>query len=366
MFKSITIFIIKLLVLLVILDLGLRWVEKPWIKEYNFKSRGERLSARAMGLSLKLRMHQVSQPKAPGELRIIMLGNSAVFGGNLPHQYTSSYHLQKFLEKSPLNGRARVFNLAANGAYAQDNFLILHEALRYQPDVVFWGLTLRDFHIPNRITKGPVAGFNVGYLMSLGPWYEQHGYQELFRLLQEKFKLKKHRDLYWDQSVSRYWFLYRYREDLREIAIDRVLSLLPPKLSRDVTNFYIGEQRDFIRVPQKRWYNKTDYPFPNPTFAYFGAMRDLAKEHGVTLILFNMPTIFHDQAYPEGWMAKFYSYLNQEMPKLGTEYLDLSVLLSPGQEDFHDYLHLTSEGNRKVAEVLGRRLIEIYATEYKN
>lgn len=362
MFKSTTIFIIKLLILLVILDLGLRWAEKPWILGYNFKIKGERLTERTMKLPLKLRMHKLSQPKAPGEIRILMLGNSAVFGGLLPPQNSSAYHLQNFLEESPLTGRARVYNLAANGAYAQDDFLVLHEALKYQPDVVFWGVTLRDFHLPDRITKGPVAGFNVDYLMGLGPWYEEHGYGPLFKSLQNKFNIKKHWNIYLDQRVSRYWYLYRYRETLREIAIDQALSLLPAKLSWDVSNYYIGNQREFISIPPKRWYKKKDYPFPNPTFAYFGAMRDLAKENGATLVIFNMPTIFHDLAYPQGWMAKFYDYLQEEMPKAGVDYLDLSALLAEGPEDFHDYLHLTKQGNRKVAGALGEKVLLLYSS----
>jgi hypothetical protein len=88
--------------------------------------------------------HQIKQPKQPDEFRVILLGDSSVWGVLLhPDQTLDAYLNAAHLRR---DGRPmRFYNLGYPVQSLTKDVLILDEALRYQPDLIIWLVTLEAF-----------------------------------------------------------------------------------------------------------------------------------------------------------------------------------------------------------------------------
>jgi hypothetical protein len=84
--------------------------------------------------------HVVTQPKAPGEFRVMVLGDSAAWGLRL----TSSQTLPSQLDGMGLTcgpEHLRFYNLSFPRPSATKDLMILDKALAYQPDLIVWFVT---------------------------------------------------------------------------------------------------------------------------------------------------------------------------------------------------------------------------------
>lgn len=353
MISRVVIFCGKILLLFLVLELALRLGGGPMLTRYSFGHKAERLPWWVKDLPTMVKMHQVSRPKAPGELRVIIIGNSAIYGGNIPAGSALAPFLEEVLNQGDLKGRVRVYNLAVNGAYALEDFLVAHEALKYQPDIIIWGLTLRDFYNPPELNKSPLAGFNLFYFENLRDWYIKHGYDQLYNLYWQSYqKDKKNYSEKMTYELSKYWHLFRYRELLREMFIDVALYLMFPDQAKEAVNHYEGNPGLFTLTPQSRLFKERDFTFPNPNYPYVRALGDLLREHQVGLFLFNQPMYANNNAYPPGYFQRYHQDFIEEIAPLGGDSLDLLDALASEKEIFYDMLHLTYQGNRKLAENL--------------
>lgn len=84
--------------------------------------------------------HVVSQPKAPNEFRVLILGDSAVWGVGLTPEQTMPGQLDA-LELQCGNRDVRVYNLSFPRSSATKDLMILDKAMAYQPDMIVWLIT---------------------------------------------------------------------------------------------------------------------------------------------------------------------------------------------------------------------------------
>lgn len=88
--------------------------------------------------------HAISRPKAPDEYRVILIGDSATWGWLLRADDTLAAQLNA--ANLDRDGQRMVFyNLGYPVLSLTKDLLILDEALRYQPDLVVWPVTLQSF-----------------------------------------------------------------------------------------------------------------------------------------------------------------------------------------------------------------------------
>lgn len=87
-----------------------------------------------------LGMHALSEPKAPGEFRVVLLGDSGIAGWGVPDDETLAAELND-LGIRVRGGRAVAYNLAYPQPSAARDLIILDAALRYEPDLVVWFVT---------------------------------------------------------------------------------------------------------------------------------------------------------------------------------------------------------------------------------
>ncbi len=84
--------------------------------------------------------HVVSNPKAPDEFRVLVLGDSAVWGLQLTPEQTLPAQLDSF-GLSCGDKKVRVYNLSFPRSSATKDLMILDKAMQYQPDMILWLIT---------------------------------------------------------------------------------------------------------------------------------------------------------------------------------------------------------------------------------
>src|SRR5262249_55879728 len=85
--------------------------------------------------------HIVSRPKSADELRVFIMGDSAVWGFLLQTQQTLPSQLDS-LGLTCGDKKIRVYNLSYPASSATKDLMILDKAMRYDPDILVWLVTL--------------------------------------------------------------------------------------------------------------------------------------------------------------------------------------------------------------------------------
>lgn len=96
-------------------------------------------------LTPMLAAHAVARPKAPDEFRVILLGDSSVWGWFLPPTQTYAAHINAAGALAPDGRRVVAYNLAYPIMSLSKDLLILDAVRAMQPDAVVWLVSLESF-----------------------------------------------------------------------------------------------------------------------------------------------------------------------------------------------------------------------------
>ncbi len=107
-------------------------------------------NARAYNLSLNnldamFASHSISQPKGEDEFRVMVIGDSSVWGILLENDDTLTGYLNTMALSTDDGRQVRSYNLGHPILSLTKDLLILDRAMDYQPDMVIWLTTLRSF-----------------------------------------------------------------------------------------------------------------------------------------------------------------------------------------------------------------------------
>jgi hypothetical protein len=95
-------------------------------------------------------------PKAPDEFRVLLIGDSSVWGTLLTPEQNLAGQLNS--QKIPACGKTvRAYNLGYPYISLMQELMILDEALNYEPDMVVWLTTLESFPEDKQMTAPLVA-----------------------------------------------------------------------------------------------------------------------------------------------------------------------------------------------------------------
>ncbi|MBI4732796.1 MAG: hypothetical protein HY781_11870 [Chloroflexi bacterium] len=102
--------------------------------------------------------HTISAGQKPAEeYRIIVIGDSSVWGTLLRPEETLTGQLDA-ADLSACDGRSvRVYNLGYPTVSLTKDLMVLDYALRYDPDLIIWSLTLESFPFDKQLTSPIVA-----------------------------------------------------------------------------------------------------------------------------------------------------------------------------------------------------------------
>src|SRR2546423_13318962 len=94
--------------------------------------------------------HEIAgTPKAADEFRVLLIGDSSVWGVLLKPDETLSAYLNAAHYQAANGKRVRVYNIGYPIQSLAKDILLLNYAMRYQPDLIVWMITLESF-APNQ------------------------------------------------------------------------------------------------------------------------------------------------------------------------------------------------------------------------
>ncbi len=116
--------------------------------------------------------HEISsQAKADDEFRVVLLGDSSVWGWLLENDQTLSKCLNRESYQTQDGRLLRAYNLGYPALSVTKDILILEDALRYEVDVVVWLVTLQAL-LDNEQLRHPITQDNAPLVRQIVETYE--------------------------------------------------------------------------------------------------------------------------------------------------------------------------------------------------
>ncbi len=96
-------------------------------------------------LSAMFASHEIARPKTPDEFRVVVIGDSSVWGILLQPSETLTATLNRTTMTLANNQQVVAYNLGHPILSLTKDLLLLDVALQYDPDLIIWLVTLRSF-----------------------------------------------------------------------------------------------------------------------------------------------------------------------------------------------------------------------------
>ncbi len=288
--------------------------------------------------------HIVSNPKAPNEFRVLVLGDSAVWGIGLTPEQTLTGQLDALGLKCG-NKYVRVYNLSFPVSSAAKDLMILDKAVSYRPNMIVWLITWYTL-MPKTRTDHPLITTNLD---------EFHKLASHFNFLPKDYKSPNLISRMIDQNrtlfrISRYQFysLVNISTDLDQIPGPP--DKLPDYLSSDPT--FEG-----LKPPKLFSWNVS-----------LDQVKDIFQLAGnVPVILVNEPTqvlsnvpnsdIYYNVYYPRWVYDQYRRYVSDAAGKNHWNYLDLWNVF-PSNFFTDTPLHLTPHGETELAKLIAPTIVQ--------
>lgn len=284
-------------------------------------------------------------PKPADEYRVILLGDSSVWGLGSEADNTITEQLNRLDLKSCDGRNVRFYNLGYPGPFVLKDMLLLKHALTYQPDMALWFVTLYSF-TPTELEEDAFIAPHVTEIKQIVDTYEIKDYTRGFD--QQRF---------WDRTVfgqrvrmKRYFELQMFALPWQATGIDyqqEEVKFWKTDIPADET--YLN------RYNSAEEWNKVKHSF---TDDILDAGTQLA---GDTRIVFVNEPIFaadpnqyplrYNAFYPRWTYDAYREYLSFKMSDSGYIYADLWNVI-PNEEFSDDPFHLTTQGEQMLAEKL--------------
>lgn len=284
--------------------------------------------------------HEISQPKADDEYRIVLIGDSSVWGTLLRPEETLAGQLnQRHL--SYCGKRAVFYNLGYPTISLTKDLLLLDYASRYQPDAVIWLTTLEAFPLHKQFAS-PLAANNAAAIESLIARYN---------LSLDPADPALQRPTYWGQT------LYGQRRPLADLFRLQLYGVLWAATGIDQVYHanYAPPKTDF--EPD----NDAFYDFQPPLSETQLAHEILAigiERAPAPVLLVNEPMLVsqgenshirYNFFYPRWAYDAYRQQLAQKAAQSGWNYLDAWDIL-PANEFTNSAIHLTPAGTSILAD----------------
>lgn len=282
--------------------------------------------------------HVVSQPKANNEFRVLVLGDSAIWGFLLQPEQTLPGQLDA-LGLTCGNKKVRVYNLSYPRSSATKDLMILDKAMQYQPDLIVWTLTLYTLMPKTRLDH---------WLITQNP-------DEFYKLATRFDFLPKDYapPTLTDQVTARQRALFRtvryqaYSLINLATGIDQIQSSYE-NVSRDLSAdlAFEGLNPPAIKASQLSIDQVRDF------YALAGNTPVILVNEPI-MILKNVPNsdVRYNTYYPRWVYDQYRQYLGEAAKQNQWDYLDLWDMF-PSESFTNTPLHLDSEGERQLAEAI--------------
>jgi len=309
----------------------------PMVRKDADKSRDIRLNEFGFRIGQEL-----ARRKPPGEIRVFVLGGSAVFHGS-PLSNTIPGHLEELLRKNGTT-QARVYNLGVvSYVSGQELALLVHTLVDYSPDLVIVYDGCNDVAQPFHLDPRPGYPFNFAVA---------------------------------EEGLLRMHGAVTLRSCVYPVALRSRLLRLILHRSLDLTMVPIQEIRREVRFKSAEWETNIVRSY----LSNLDKMCVLAEAFDFQLLLALQPTVHFKTTRSDAeraacGSAEFSEYVKRQYSKLRTAYrqrqdtalhaprchfVDMSDVFADYPEDaFWDFVHVDNPGNRHVARALHNHLRQV-------
>jgi hypothetical protein len=288
--------------------------------------------------------HIVSEPKPANEYRVIVLGDSAVWGISLTPQQTLPGQMDA-LGLACGNKQVRVYNLSFPRSSATKDLMILDKAMSYQPDEIVWMITWYTL-MPKTRTDHVIIAQNPD---------EYYKLAHRFDFLPKNYQSPNAITQFTDQTRT-FFRVLRYQlylpinlatgldqipgppEELpSQLSSDATFEgLKPPTLS--ISNISLDQVRDFYKLAGKVPVLLVNQPMQVRT---------------------NVPNsdVRYNDYYPRWVYDQYRQYVNDAATQNHWNYLDLWDIFPPSY--YTDTpLHLIPQGETELAHRLSPSIVK--------
>ncbi len=290
-----------------------------------------------------LASHAVAAPKPDDEYRVLLIGDSSVWGEMLPPQETISEQWNSLGDQC--NGKTiKFYNLGYPHPSVIKDLVILEKAVEYDPDLIVWFTTLNSL-IPRRISAFMEANRDDA-LRLMGEYDLAFPEKDTLEQMTPSFY---ERTIAGQRSYLNRWFKLQllgfvWSADRTDIAMQGFAEIVPGN-SPDVEDHVLYRQMEPTTDLQKMM-----------VFEAFAAGRRIAGRAPILIV--NEPMFIasgensdlrYNRGYPRWAYDLYRKAMQDEAIRSQWNYLDLWNTIPP--EYFLDTaLHLSAEGERLLIE----------------
>jgi hypothetical protein len=281
-------------------------------------------SAEAYNLSLfqldaMFASHEVAAPKPPDEYRVLLIGDSSVWGILLTPEETLVGHINA-ADLTTADGKpVRAYNLGYPTISVTKDLMMLSRAMQYEPDMVVWLATLEDVNDTNFVDASFWDRTIVGQRRALADVLRLNLYGAL-----------------WAATGVDQFYPESYEPRMEDLPPDETFhGLQPPHLSEDDLAL------DVLAAGAQMVGDVPLLIVNEPMFVSQGENSDIR----------------YNFFYPRWAYDDYRVMLAQQAEANGWRYLDLWDAV-PNTEYTNSAIHLTPEGSAQLAALIGEAIIE--------
>ncbi len=313
-----------------------------------------------LSLDQMLASHELARPKTPDEYRVVMLGDSSIWGYLLQPDQTQAACLNNLNLTTAAGRKVHVYNLGYPKLTVMKDFLILRHALAYKPDLIIWSTTLASLY-PSDQLDFEVATAQYDELAAMVNQYHFKLYQ--WPLPPEKTPTWLGHTFFGQRQQLADWLRYQlYGVDWTATGIDHVVpKLVPPH----PTN--LGNSDQMLLVEPMLMHLSADHKISEPDLSLdiVRAGIQTAADRGISTLLVNEPMyrtsdnpVRWNYYYPRWAYDSYHDVMMSVTSREGWPYADLWDAVPPDQFTDTDF-HMTPQATCGYAQKLRDPLLAL-------
>jgi len=291
--------------------------------------------------------HIIASLKTNDEYRVVLIGDSSVWGASIRSRDTLAGQLNSVGLITCDEKKLHFYNLAYPRNSVTKDFLILSEAMRYEPDLFIWITTLGSL-TPDRRLDHPIIQSNPNQLYELS---RKYGLEFDFSAV----------SFYHASFVER--TVFGYRKDIFDWARLQLYGVLWAATGIDQVYRNSFKVYSLPELTDDVSFLDWQPPEVDPRLLSLDVLEAGMKVAGNTpVILVNEPILVingqknsdlrYDMSYPRWVYDEYRQVMDEESRKNNWKYIDLWDLV-PATEFWGDTdLHLTPSGEARFSEKL--------------